>query len=289
MPDDQAKPDQQGVIKNVATLDLRGMTREDLAKIKHIENVANVLVPESLQGAFASICKENVANIFTIPEGDHVICGVPMLDLRGMTEQDIEKIDAIAAVGLVIVPEPLRGALARVRQEAVGMIMPVPEGADVKMQAGQVTMSGDALGAEGQEDTVLIIVGQLVITSVVRKVTYKHLLVAGQVFVPKGSETALSSGITHFAGQIFYYAGDPHCVLGSERLGRRFFELVERPLSLLVIGSTAIEQNVTEDLIKRAIADIALVGLIQAPRSVVPILQLLAKNKVGQIQEVDDG
>ena len=48
---------------------------------------------------------------------------------------------------------------------------------------GQIVLSGEALAiTDGDPDDILVIAGQLVITSPVHKVGYKQVIVAGQVF-----------------------------------------------------------------------------------------------------------
>jgi hypothetical protein len=59
-----------GVVENVAVLDLLSMrTADELAAIARIQNVAVVLVPESLTGALARIPTSNVASIVPVPDG----------------------------------------------------------------------------------------------------------------------------------------------------------------------------------------------------------------------------
>jgi hypothetical protein len=71
---------------------------------------------------------------------------------------------------------------------------------------GQTVLSGEALAhVDEQGDDVLVIVGQLVITSPVQHVGSKQLIVIGQVLAPTGSETALGAALTRLTGQLSYY------------------------------------------------------------------------------------
>jgi hypothetical protein len=52
---------------------------------------------------------------------------------------------------------------------------------------------------------MLVIAGQLILTSPVKKVGYADLVVLGQVIAPSGSETALGAGLNRLSGQVVYY------------------------------------------------------------------------------------
>jgi hypothetical protein len=69
---------------------------------------------------------------------------------------------------------------------------------------------------------------------------------------------------------------------------RAFFELLEEPINLVLVGNAALSSDVTADLLRTKITEITLVGKLFAPKSLVPLLQLLATTNVGSI-EVEQG
>ena len=223
-------------------------------------------------------------------EPSRVIQNVALLDLTGMkSPDDLAGIRGIRDVAIILVPESLQARLASIPIEDVAAIVPVPEGGNVKVQTGQVKLSGEALAnTGGGPDDVLILSGQTTITTPVHAVGYKQLIVVGQMFAPKGSESALGSGVTRLTGQIFYFSEQARLINGEERFSREFFELLDAPISIFLNGSLRIEPGVTADLLKAKVSEIALNGEIVAPKALIPMLQILTIEKNGVIRALED-
>lgn len=91
----------EGIIENMLILDLTGIkSTEELQRIKKITNVVVIIVPEELSGALASISKENIVNIMTVPNdskdlnmkkctGDLKLRGDELSNPGGDPERDI--------------------------------------------------------------------------------------------------------------------------------------------------------------------------------------------------------
>lgn len=139
-----------------------------------------------------------------IPSG--VIEDVALLDLTGMrTVEEVQGIARIHNVALVLVPQSLAGALVAVPTSNVASIVPVPDGAEVRVHTGAVVLGGDALADPGGDDVVLVVTGTLAVSSPVREVGYRQIIVTGMVLAPHGSEAALASGLTRVTGSVQYY------------------------------------------------------------------------------------
>jgi hypothetical protein len=131
---------------------------------------------------------------------------VAVLDLTSMTSsEDLAAISRIENVALVLVPHSLAGALARVPTRNVASVVPVPDGADVRVHTGAVVLGGDALANPGGDDVVLVVTGTLALSSPVEEVRYREIIVTGMVLAPFGSEAALGSGLTRVTGSVQYY------------------------------------------------------------------------------------
>lgn len=216
--------------------------------------------------------------------GSGEISDVGVLDLTGMgSPEELSGIEAIRRVGVVLVPEHLTSRLAAVPMSEVGVTVPVPTGENVRMVAGQMRTTGEALAHPGAEEDVLVVAGQLLITTPVERVGYAGMIVAGQVYAPEGSEGALMAGITRLTGQVLYYSGKPRFFVGEDRFARGFFEALDGPLSLILVGSFAIERGVEADLLKEKVAQILLAGHLRAPEELLPLVQVLAVEKAGTI------
>jgi hypothetical protein len=134
------------------------------------------------------------------------IKGVPLLDLTGVrSPEELAEIASIDKVALILVPESLAGALARIPTSRVASIVPVPDGADVQVHTGSVIMGGEALASPRGDNAVLIVTGALVLSSPVREVTFRQVVVTGMVLAPYGSEAALGAGLTRVTGSVQYY------------------------------------------------------------------------------------
>src|SRR5918997_1773246 len=88
----------------------------------------------------------------------------------------------------------------------IGATIPVPPGARPKVFSGDTVLSGDALAnSDGDPNDVLIVSGNLVLTSPATKVGYGRFIASGNVVAPEGSEAALGSGLTSMSGNLCYY------------------------------------------------------------------------------------
>jgi hypothetical protein len=149
---------------------------------------------------------------------------VALLDLTGANaEQALAGVTRIADVAAILVSESLLAKLSSIPMEHVAATVPVPDGSHPRVFTGQVLLSGEALAIpENDPSDILVVTGQLVITSPVERVGYKQLIVMGQILAPVGSETALGAGLTRISGQLIYYPYTPGANLrvqtGSVRL-----------------------------------------------------------------------
>src|SRR6187402_3090268 len=93
------------------------------------------------------------------------IMDVGMLDLTSAkTPEDLQYIRSIQDVGAILIPEHLAAVLAGVQMQDVGAIIPIPSGDHVDVITGQTKLTGESLAA-GDPETVLAIIGQVVVTT----------------------------------------------------------------------------------------------------------------------------
>jgi hypothetical protein len=210
---------------------------------------------------------------------------VAVLDLTGFTTpEEVAAITRISYVAVVLAPESLMPAVLRIPMDKVASVVPVPAGRNVKIMAGQAQITGEALANPGGDpDDIYLIAGQLIITTPVQSVGYKQLIVAGQVLAPTGSEAALGAGITRQTGQVIYYPPGARIFIGEDRFSAAFFELLDEPLTMLLVGDYRIAPDVTVELLRAKVRRILLVGELHAPAALVPILQVLTTDKFGEI------
>lgn len=303
---------QQGVVENVALLDLSTMkSREDLAGIKSIRNVANIIVPESLAAALATIPIRNVANVVPVPDGARVNAHVGAMTIDGaalaaggdrptvllltgalVITSPVEKVGYhdIVTVGAVVAPEGSQAALAPVLRRTVGSVAYYPwvEGQAVKVFQGDTRAKGGILANPGGgPDDIAVAAGTLVVTSPVEKVGFRQVLVVGTLLAPQESEDVLGPAL-NVVGDAVWYTAPPRLFSGEDRFSAAFFELLDGPVTLVLNGSFAFELDVPVELVKQRVAAIALSGKVTASASLVPLLQVLAIHKQGVISTRDE-
>lgn len=304
-----------GVIENTAMLDLTSLRApEDLAGIARIENVALVLVPESLAGTLTRVPTRNVASIMPVPDGARVrtLTGAVVLGGDALADPEnendvlvvtgtlalsspVEKVTyrQLVVTGMVVAPYGSEGPLGAGLTRLTGSVQYYQhvEGQRFRTWSGQTQLSGQTLANEqGNPADVLFVTGQTVVTGPVEHVGFQQIVAAGQMLAPRESESVIGPRLT-IDGQVVWYGGNPRFFLGEQHFGRGFFELLDEPMAMALIGRISIDDDVPPALLKEKVADILLVGSIEAPKEVVPVLQFLVTQKHGRIQASgqDDG
>jgi hypothetical protein len=297
----------EGVIRDVAMLDLTPLTSaEDLAGITRLEDVAIVLAPESLMPAVVAIPMDDVAMVVPVPDGVRVHNHTGALVMGGEALAGPEAENAILVVtgtlvltspvpkvayqqviviGLVLAPYGSESALGAGLTRVTGSVdfYPSAERQEVKVSTGQLRADGELLAnPTGGPDDILVVAGQLIVTGPVAKVGYRRVIVAGQMLAPRDAQAVLGPALV-VKGQLAWYTGQPRIFVGKETFGRSFFELLDRPASLALMGRFDIDPDVPSDLLREKIQDITLVGRLVAPRQLVGALQLLTTEKIGTI------
>jgi hypothetical protein len=300
------------VIEDVDMLDLTPMTSaEDLAGITRISDVAIVLVPEALMPAAMGIPMDDVAMVVPVPDGVQVrkhtgalVMGGEALAGPGVEDAALIVMGTliltspvprvtyrqIIVIGLVLAPHGSESALGAGLTRVTGSVdyYPYTEGQDVKVSTGQLRASGEVLAnPTGGPDDILVVAGQFIVTGPVATVGYRRVVVAGQVFAPRDSQPVLGPALI-VKGQLIWYAGQPRFFVGKERFGRLFFELLDQPLSMALVGRFEIDPEVSPELLREKVAEITLVGKLIAPPQLVGVLQLLTTEKVGEIMVAED-
>lgn len=217
---------------------------------------------------------------------------VGLLDLTGMQSLDtLATMGHIKMVGTALVPEAFLARFSTLPIETVGDLVPIPipVGGRVKVRKGQIQMSGEALASgTGNPADILVVNGRLLITSPAEAVGYQQVIVIGQLLAPASSRSLLEAALSCLIGEALYYREPFRLFTANMHFDRAFFEQLEEPINLVLVGNAALASDVTADLLRTKITEITLVGKLFAPKSLVPLLQLLTTTNVGSI-EVEQG
>ena len=298
------------VVSDQAIADFSHLTApEQLAVISRIENVALVIVPESLAGAYAAIPSSGIAATIYVPDGANVRVHTGALVVGGDGVGAVG--DVLIITGMLIITSPVTGPVPqrihvvgsvlapRGSEAALGPVLaggtggvsyytPV-DGQDIQVLSGQVRLSGAMLAnPAGQADDMLIAAGQVVITGEVTTVGYRQVIIAGQLAAPAASRDVIEPR-AQVQGQAAWYRGeDPRVFYGDISLGPDFFRLLDHPVSLVVLGDLTITAGVTEAMMREKVTGISVFGDATAPPGLVGALQALTTDAFGDIR-ADDG
>ncbi|HEX4214332.1 MAG TPA: hypothetical protein VIA06_13525 [Candidatus Dormibacteraeota bacterium] len=297
-----------GVIENVAVADLTPMTSPDeLRRVRLIRNTAVVLIGKSAAAAIPDIRMENVASVVTVPDGGHVRVhtGSLTVDGRALAEPGgdneimvvtgtlivttpVERVGYhdLIVTGVVLAPEGSEAALGSGITRLTGAVtyFPYAEGQQVRVHSGQVRFGARAMAnAGGNPGDVLVVGGQLVVTEPLTTLGYARIVVSGQLMAPRQSEDLIGPA-SLIQGQVVWYAGDPRFFTGEDSFSAEFFRLQEKPITLALIGDFEFEADVTSELLREKVSSIALIGEVRAPKALIPALQMLATERIGDIR-----
>ncbi len=283
-------------------------TPEELAVISRIEDVALVIVPETLAAAYTAIPSSDVASTIYVPAGANVRVhtGALVVGGDGIGAAD----DVLIVVGMLVITSPVASPLPR-RIHVVGSVLAprgseqalgpalaggtggvsyykYSDGQDVKMLSGQVKLSSAMLAnPAGQPDDILIAAGQVVVTGEIGALGYRTVIIAGQFAGPAAYRDVLEPRI-QLQGQAGWYpGGDPRVLYQDTSLGPDFFRLLDRPDGLVVFGDLTIEAGVTQTMVREKISGITVFGDVTVPPGLVAVVQVLAADVFGTIQAGD--
>jgi hypothetical protein len=295
-----------GVIENLPLLDLTNMTwEEELAGIDRIRNVATVVVPQNLAHVLPRISMQNVGAVIPVPIGSHVRVHTGAIMVGGEALADPGDNEVLVVVGALIITSPV--TRIGYREVVVTGLLLAPKGSEsavgagitrmtgsvhyyrcsedqeIKHLTGQVRVTGESIANPGgSRDDILLLMGQVMITSPVSHVGFQRVIYTGQLVAPRVSETTLTAALSG-TGQVVWYAGSPRFLIGDDVLSRAYFELLDEPVSLAVVGSARIDDDVPPDLLRAKVSEFTLVGHLTAPKQLIPVIQVLTAEMYGDL------
>ena len=213
-----------------------------------------------------------------------LIQNTPLLDFSGVRSRAELSRMRLMNIGAVLVPEDLPDLLSGAECTNIGAVIPVPTGGRVERHVGQVQIGGDTLAA-GDDSTILMLVGQVVVTPEVTRIGYRGLILVGQILLPKSAQAAIAGKVISQTGHVLYYEGAaPRVFMQDMRFSKAFLDLVEEPLALVVLGDCTFAADVTPELLRQKVRSMALIGdaTVEDP-ALQPVVQYLANPVIGEI------
>jgi hypothetical protein len=297
------------VVRDRSVLDLSRLTSPgQFATIGGIEDVALVVVPESLAAAYLAIPLTDVASTVYVRDGVNVRTHTGMMAVPG--DGIGAENDVLVVVGGLIITSPVTGPLPhqivvtgavlapRGTEAVLGPVLAAvtgsvsyyryTEGQDIKLLSGQVKLSPAVLANRaGRPDDILIAAGEILITGQVSEIGYGLALAAGTVAAPEDSRDVLETRI-EAAGQVAWYPGDrPRTFHSATTLGAGFFRQLDEPVTIVAFSRLTILPDVTESLLREKVLAFVLFGPTTAPAELLGVIQFLATDVFGPIQASD--
>jgi hypothetical protein len=205
--------------------------------------------------------------------GRRVISGEAVADFSHLTSpEELADIGRIHKVGTVVVPRSLAAAYARIPTSKVGATVFVPDGANVRVHTGTLTVSGDGLGAA---DDVLVVIGMLIVTSPVTGEVPRQVTVVGLTLAPRGSEAVLGRVLGGGSGSVGYYryaeGQDLKVLSGQVKLsGAMLANAAGQPDDILIAAGQVI---VTGPVTTVGYAQVVIAGQLIAPAAARELLE----------------
>ena len=211
-----------------------------------------------------------------------------ILDLSSLeSAEELKETSSLENVGTVLIPEHLMDSFLNISMKNVGSIVPIPKGEQYKLKTGQMTLSPEFL-ENGDNDTLLILAGQVIIEEEVESVGFKGIYLNGQFMAPKSSQAVLEDAIERSNGQTLFFAGKkPRIFTGEQEFSREFFEYIEDTITLVLVGSSTIKGEIPPELIKEKVTEIILTGELKAEKKLLPLLQHLITISSGEIKPLE--
>jgi hypothetical protein len=197
----------------------------------------------------------------------------------------------VIVLGLVLAPHGSEAALGAGLTRVTGSVdyYPYAEGQEVKVSTGQLRADGEVLANRaGRPDDVLVVAGQLIVTGPVGHGRVQEDRGRRPAARPRASQPVLGPAIV-VKGQLAWYTGQPRFFVGKERLERSFFELLDQPLNLALVGRFEIDPDVPPELLRDKVSETSCWSAgWSRPGELVGVLQLLTTEKVGNITAAED-
>ena len=299
-------------IRDVALLDLTGAEASHaLDGVTRIAHVATILVPESLLAKLSSIPMDSVASTVPVPDGQRTKVWSGQITLSGevLASSDREKDELLVIAGQLVLTSPVQ-RIGNVKLVVIGQLIaptgsetalgssvsrmsgqvkyyPYVEGANVRVVYGSAVSGGALANVAGEPTDILLSLGNLVVTSPIQRLGYKHIAATGHVVVPKDTDAELLSRIIPLGGQVASYSAPPRVIDGKDHFTADFFELLDEPITLVLDGKFSFDEDISRELLLQKLAGLVFDGKISAPRHLVPVLQVRSIARDGKISAYD--
>ena len=229
-----------------------------------------------------------------------MICGIPgkhieavgLLDLRGVSAEDLAKVESIQSVGAVLIDPGLRSAMSHICMDSVGAILDAP--ADARVLNGPwLEFSKAGLEAMPQGQNLLLIgiaffkpdVPPALVTE-----KFEALHVVGVALATTSVQGALIGKMQITGVSATLPEEDLTMVknIGQNTLSPGYLSHLADGNLYVNVGHTILGPEVSEDLLAKKIKNYINIGLTEGPRSLLDLLKARCSVDLGQFSEPEE-
>lgn len=217
--------------------------------------------------------------------GKH-IHSVGVLNLRGVTPEQIAQVESIHAVGVVLIDEKLRGAMTHIATDSVGTIVEI--GSDYRvvtepwMEFSKATV--EAMPSGQKLALVGIVMFKPDVPAALLAEKFEALMVVGILLAPAAVHGALL-GRMEISGVSVTLPDKEMPVrhsLGQNRVTTGYLTYLEDNGLYINIGQTIIAEDVPAELLARKFASYYNVGQTIAPAPLMDLLKARCTTNLGE-------
>ena len=213
------------------------------------------------------------------------IGNVGTLDIRTASEATIAEIEKVGNVGMVLYSPETAPLFTRLNIDNMGMS--VEASVDAQVINGQLEIDSDYLKSL-DEPVELLVLGQLIIKPDVQAEEIEKgldkLVVCGLVLCPEDLLGAVRAKLRDFEGQLLPYSESFKFVMGKVDLDETYLQGLDDGAELLIMGKVDVPQVLDDELLRRKIASLQVMGKISCREENLPTLRSLLKEMGGQVK-----
>ena len=213
------------------------------------------------------------------------IGNVGTLDIRSASEETIAEIEKVGNVGMVLYSPETAPLFARLNIGNMGRSVEVS--ANAQLINGRLEIDSNYLKSL-DEPVELLVMGQLIIKPGVQAEEIEKglgkLVVCGLVLCPEDLIGAVRAKLGDFEGQLLPYSESLKFVMGKVALDEMYLEGLDDGAELLIMGKVDLPQVLDDELLRRKIATLQVMGKISCRGENLPTLRSLLKEMGGQVK-----
>jgi hypothetical protein len=219
------------------------------------------------------------------------IHAVGVLDLRGVSPEELQKLKVVEATGAILIDENQKSALAHCKMEAVGAVIELAADEKVMLQPfmeiTRATMEGMAAGQRFTLIGILSFTADVPPALVQEKIEALRLI--GVMMATPGVQGALFGKLQHTGVTVTIGESDGPLVrnMGHTRLTAGYLSHLMPNSHYLNLGHTEVAPDVTVEQLSNVIAVYHNVGATSGPKPLIELLRARCQNNLGAFDEQD--